>query len=59
MSKLFSLIYGVAATALAGICIIIALVAKYDRASYIIIAALIGAALAIPVAQAVAKRIER
>ncbi len=58
MSKLFALVYGIAATVLAGIFIIVVLVAEYSSSSAIILAAIAGAVVAIPIAQSVAKKLE-
>ena len=58
MLKIASLIYMVAGTTLAGICIIIALASGYDTQKYVVIAAAVGAALALPASYFVAKAIK-
>jgi hypothetical protein len=59
MFRLAVLLYSIVGTTLAGILIIVALVAGYDDARGIIVAAALGAALAVPAAWLVARAITR
>jgi hypothetical protein len=58
MSKLFSLVYSLAATVLAGVALVTVLVAGWVSAPAIVGALAGGAVLAIPVALRLAPRIE-
>ena len=57
MLQLASLLYAIVGTSLAGIFIVVALVSGYDTAKYIVIAASVGALIALPVSVFVAKAI--
>ncbi|NOR61825.1 MAG: CTP synthetase [Rhodobacteraceae bacterium] len=58
MLRIASLIYTVASSTLMGIFIVIALTAGYDTLRYVVIAAAVGAVVAIPVSYYIAKAIK-
>lgn len=58
MLRLTSLIYTMASATLAGIFIVVALSAGYDTLKYIVIAAAVGAVVALPISYYVAKAIK-
>ena len=58
MLRIASLIYTVASSTLMGIFIVIALTAGYDTLKWVVIAAAVGAVVAIPVSYYVAKAIK-
>lgn len=58
MLRLTSMIYTMASTTLMGIFIVVALTAGYDTLIYIVIAAAVGAVVALPVSYFVAKAIK-
>jgi predicted PurR-regulated permease PerM len=57
MLRLASILYSIIATSLAGIGVIAVLTMGYDTLTPILVAAVIGAVLAVPVSYLVAKRI--
>ncbi|HIP23239.1 MAG TPA: CTP synthetase [Rhodobacteraceae bacterium] len=58
MLRIASLIYTVASATLMGIFIVIALTAGYDTLRYVVIAAAVGAVVAIPVSYYIAQAIK-
>ena len=58
MLRIASLIYTVASATMMGIFIIIALVSGYDTLKYVVVAAVAGAIMAIPVSYFIAKAIK-
>ena len=58
MLRIASLIYTMASATLMGAFIVIALASGYDTQKYIIIAAIIGAVVALPISYYVAKAIK-
>ena len=58
MLRLASMIYTVAGATVAGIFIVVALTAGYDTLNYIVIAAALGAVVAMPLSYFVAKAIK-
>ncbi len=58
MLKIASLIYTIASATVMGIFIIIALVSGYDTMQYVVIAAVAGAIIAMPVSYLIAKAIK-
>ncbi len=58
MLRIASLIYTMASSTLMGIFIIIALSSGFDTLKYVVIAAAVGAVLAIPVSYYIAKAIK-
>jgi len=57
MLRLASILYSLIGTTLAGSAIVVALVAGYDGAQGIVVAAVVGALAALPVAYLVARRL--
>lgn len=58
MFRLASILYAVASPTIMGILIIVALVSGYDTLKYILIAAGVGAVLAMPVSYVIANAIK-
>ena len=58
MLRLASLIYTMASATLMGVFIVVALVSGYDTLKYVVIAAVVGAVVAMPVSYMVAKAIK-
>jgi len=58
MLRLASLIYTVASATVMGVFIVIALASGYDTLEYVVIAAVVGAIVALPVSYFVAKAIK-
>jgi len=58
MLRIASLIYTIASSTLMGIFIVIALSSGYDTLKYVVIAAAVGAIVAIPVSYFIAKAIK-
>lgn len=58
MLRIASLIYTIASSTLMGIFIVIALTSGYDTLKYVVIAAAVGAVVAIPVSYYIAKAIK-
>ena len=58
MLRLASLIYTMASATLMGIFIVVALASGYDTLKYVVIAAVVGAVVAMPVSYMVAKAIK-
>lgn len=57
MLRLASIIYTMASATLMGVFIVVALTSGFDTQNYIVIAAIVGAVVAIPVSYYVAKAI--
>ena len=58
MLRIASLIYTMASATLMGVFIVIALTAGYDTLKYVVIAAAVGAVVALPVSYYIAKAIK-
>lgn len=57
MLRLFSILYAMIGTSVAGIAMVIALTAGYDTLYYIVASVIAGAVLAVPVTWVIAKKL--